>query len=298
MSLERLANFQYGTSRPLLCIEVNPPRGTDLTAVFARLDGQLAGVDFLNVTDCALAKMRFSAPIFAGLLKQRLGIEPLVNLSCRDRNLIALQSDLLGAWALGVRSVVALTGDAVTVGDDPERKAVFEVNSIGLLNCIKTLNSGKDLVGHDLKGAPDFCPGVVVNPNVKNPAAELRRLEKKRVAGGRYALSQPVFDKDAARSFFTSAKSIGVPIFLGLLPLKSKESAVAISKVPGIRMSEAQLAEFHRVSDEGFLEYSLGQCQQLAESLRDLVCGFHVISGATPSLAMTLASRLAASIRG
>src|SRR5689334_4471947 len=129
MPIDQLKDASAGQGIPFLCLEVNPPRGTDLTAIFQRLDGNIDGIDFLNVTDSALARMKCGALPFASLLKQRYGIEPLVNLACRDRNIIALQSDLLGGWILGVRSVVALTGDAVTVGDLPETKGVFEVNS-------------------------------------------------------------------------------------------------------------------------------------------------------------------------
>jgi 5,10-methylenetetrahydrofolate reductase len=298
MSLDKLNNYTVGTSKPLLCLEINPPKGTDTESVFSRLEGNLGGVDFLNVTDCALAKMRSSGLIFGALLKQRFGIEPLVNLSCRDRNLIALQSDLLGAWSLGVRSVIALTGDAVTVGDDPERKGVFEVNSVGLLGCINTLNSGKDLVGNELKGKPDFVSGVVVNPNAKNVGAEVRRLEKKLKAGARYALSQPVFDEESSYEFFSAVSAVKIPIFMGLMPVKTRESALAIGKVPGIKMSDKLMAEFDNAKSDDLSEYSIEHCLKLAERNRNFVVGFHVISGAAAKLGLRLAGRLSDFIRG
>ncbi len=298
MSLEKLNISTVGTSKPLLCLEVNPPKGIDTESVFSRLDGNLDGIDFFNVTDCALAKMRSSGLIFGAQLKQRFGVEPLVNLSCRDRNLIAMQSDLLGAWSLGVRSIVALTGDAVTVGDDPERKGVFEVNSVGLLGCIRTLNEGKDLVGNDLKGAPGFCPGVVVNPNAKNVGAEVRRLEKKLNAGARYALSQPVFDEEASFAFFTAASAVKLPIFMGLMPVKTRESALAIGKVPGIKMSDKLMAEFNNSKSDDLSEYSIDHCLKLAEQNRKFVVGFHVVCGATAKLGLKLAARLSDFIRG
>ena len=167
-------NFK-NTSKKLLCIEVNPPKGTDLEAIFKRLDQHLTHVDFFNITDSALARMRMSPLPFAAKLKERYGVEPMVNISCRDRNLLALQADLLSGWMMGVHSVVALTGDALSVGDNPDRKGVFEVNSVGLLNAIETLNSGQELAGNKLKGAPNFSPGVVVNPNARNSNAELKK---------------------------------------------------------------------------------------------------------------------------
>jgi 5,10-methylenetetrahydrofolate reductase len=146
MNTSALEALKEKSGRPLLCLEVNPPRGVDVEAVLSRF-ASLQGVDLVNITDSALAKMRCSALSFAALFKQRVGIEPLVNLSCRDRNVIGMQSELLGAWTMGVRSIVALTGDAVTVGDLPDAKGVFEVNSIGLLKIIAALNGGKDLSG-------------------------------------------------------------------------------------------------------------------------------------------------------
>lgn len=282
-----------GGGRRFICLEVNPPRGTDVHTIISRLESQLDGIDFLNVTDCALAKMRLAALPFAALLKQRLGREVMVNVSCRDRNLIAIQADLLAAWAFGVQSIVALTGDAVTVGDSPDRKGVFEVNSLGLLATIGTLNSGKDLAGHELKGAPSFCAGVVLNPNARNTGAEIRRLQKKKDAGAQYALTQPVFDEHAAVGFFREAQKVGVPLFAGLLPLKSASGAEAVVKVPGIRISDRVLAVINSAGDGDLSDFFVEHCLTLAHALRPFVVGFHVVSGATPLLALRLARQLA-----
>jgi 5,10-methylenetetrahydrofolate reductase len=275
--------------RPLLCMEVNPPRGVDLTAILKRLEGgALDGVDFLNITDSALARMKLAAIPLAAILKQRFGVEALVNISCRDRNLIAIQADLLGAWALGLRSVVALTGDAVSIGDSPQRKGVYEVNSIGLLNVIKTLNEGKDLAGNDLKGAPAIVPGVVVNPNANNKGAEIRRLAKKKDAGACYALSQPVFEEESSVQFFKDAADIGVPIFMGLLPIHSLHSAQTMSAIPGVKIT-GPIAEAVKSGDEARLpSLSIEHCMRLAEVNRPHVCGYHVITGASAKLAVQL----------
>lgn len=289
-NLDLLVN---GPKRPLLCLEVNPPRGVDLTSIFKRLDGAIPPVDFLNVTDCALAKMKMAALPFASLLKQRYGIEVLVNLACRDRNLIAIQSDLLAGWALGIRSVVALTGDAVTIGDSPERKGVFEVNSIGLLHAISVLNSGKDLAGHDLSGHPRFLPGVVVNPNVRNPEAEIRRLARKKEAGALYALSQPVFDEESSVQFFSRAQEVGIPIFMGLLAFRSAKAARAVTSIPGIRLSPALQGYLAQSGDRDLSQYFLEHCLTLARANLSYVSGFHVITGASAGLALELTKQLA-----
>jgi len=296
--LQSLRTHTPGSGRPLLCLEVNPPRGTTLDEVWARLEGAVEGVDFFNVTDCPLARLRLAALPFASLLKHRFGREPLVNLSCRDRNLMALQADLLAGWALGVRSVVALTGDAMSVGDSPDRKGVFEVNSIGLLNCITTLNGGQDLTGNRLNGATDYCPGVVVNPNARNQGAELKRLQRKKDAGACYALSQPVFDEVASVSFFKEAHAIGLPILLGLLPLKSGRAATGLLKIPGIRLSDGLLTRMNEEPERDLSDFSIELCLGLAEMDRPWVSGFHVISGATPKLALRLTKALSGYISG
>jgi 5,10-methylenetetrahydrofolate reductase len=296
MSLAALRAIKINPEKPLLCMEVNPPRGVNVEDAFSRLSGNTKGIDLFNVTDSALARMKLAGLPFGAMLKQRLGIDAAVNVACRDRNLLALQSDLLAAWAMGVRSVVALTGDAMTIGDSPERKGVFEVNSIGLLNVIKTLNSGKDLAGNDLNGRPDFFPGVVVNPNVRNPAAEIRRLVKKRDAGAQYALSQPVFDPEVSTQFFTAAKDCGVPIVMGLLPWKTGKAAMNMSKIPGIRLPESLLAEVAARGDADMAEFAIEHCLSLAKANRQLVAGFHVVSGATPKLALQLAGVIAQNI--
>ena len=292
MSLEAIDHPEKSGNRHLLCIEVNPPRGVELESTFEKLDGQLEGIDFLNVTDSALARMRFAPLPFASMLKARYGIEPLVNISCRDRNLIAIQGDLLAGWAMGIRSIVALTGDAVTIGDSPDRKGVFEVNSIGLLNVVQSLNQGSDISGNKLKGAPSYFPGVVVNPNVKNPSAEIKRLQKKRGAGGRYALSQPVFDVEHTVEFLKQAQAVGMPLFLGLLPIKSKESLHGMSKIPGIKVPESLLAQVDALSDAAVEQFSIDQCNRLVHAAAPFVRGFHVISGTTPKLALRYAQEL------
>jgi len=279
-------------SKPLLCLEINPPRGTDVDSVLDRY-AQLKGVDLVNVTDSALAKMKLSGFVFASLFKQRFGIEPVVNLSCRDRNVIALQADLLGAWSLGIRSIVALTGDAVTVGDLPDAKGVFEVNSIGLLNIISTLNSGRDLAGAELKGGTRYVPGVVVNPNARNMGAEIRRLVRKGEAGGSYALSQPVFDVEQAVNFFQEAKASGLDNFVGLLPFKTAKGFEAVAKIPGIKVPEKVLERVKSLSDGDVAKYSIDLACEIAEAVQPFVRGFHVVSGGSPLLAIGLTHRLA-----
>ena len=296
LGLGRLLPIGAENHKPLLCVEINPPRGSEVEPILQRY-ASITGIDFVNITDSALAKMKLSGLMFAALFKQRFGLEPLVNLSCRDRNVIALQSDLLGAWALGVRSIVALTGDAVTVGDLPDAKGVFEVNSVGLLNIIATLNGGKDIAGGELKGSTSYVPGVVVNPNARNASAEIKRLVRKKEAGAVYALSQPVFDPEHARGFFQAAAESGIDLMVGLLPYKSSKSFEGISKVPGIRIPENVVAHVRGLPEEKIADASLDMAMEIAEAVKPYVRGFHVVSGGSPLLALDLCKRLSAWIQ-
>ena len=288
----KLEDIKLRPEKPLLCLEVNPPKGTDIEGILARYRGKLEGVDFLNITDSALAKMRMSPFAFAAILKQHLGTEPLVNLSCRDRNIIAMQGELLGAWAAGLRSIIALTGDAVSVGELPDVKGVFEMNSIGLLHLIALLNSGKDMAGNNLKGAPAFIPGVVVNPNARNPQAELRRLLKKKEAGAKYALSQPVFDVESSEGFLRQAGETGVPVFLGLMAVRSVAAARHLLSIPGIKLSEGMLKALDGAPEQDISLFSIEDCLRIARAHRGLVSGYHVITGASPALALQLCREL------
>lgn len=294
MSLDKIKKCIPGRTRPLICLEVNPPKGVTYETIFQRLDGAVDGVDFFNVTDSALARMRCAPLPFASLLKQRYGIEPLVNVSCRDRNIIALQSDLLSGWMLGIRSIVALTGDAVSVGDMPEAKGVFELNSIGLLNMVKHLNGGFDAAKNALAGAPAFAPGVVVNANARNVGPEIRRLQKKLDAGAFYALSQPVFDVEAAVSFLKQASTVKIPIFLGLMPLRNAAAATAVSAIPGIKVAEHVAAKLAGLPDKEVQEISLAHCLEIAKATREFIAGYHVVCGAAPKLGLKLAQTLVA----
>jgi homocysteine S-methyltransferase len=163
---------------------------------------------------------------------------------------------------------------------------------------VATLNSGKDLAGNELKGAPQFVPGVVVNPNARNIGPEIRRLKKKKEAGACYALSQPVFDVEAAVAFLEEAAQTEVPIFLGLLPLKSGKAAQGIANIPGIRLSDAMVKMMSEAGDRDLSRFFLDHCLEVAAAAKPYVCGFHVVSGITPLLAMELINELKGLVRG
>ncbi len=285
-------SFTSGSDGLKLCLEVNPPRGTDLSSTIDRLTPVLDKIDFLNVTDCALAKMKAAALPCASRIKDMTGKEVVVNVACRDRNLIALQADLLAAWISGVTGIVALTGDAMSVGDSPERKGVFEVNSVGLLQTIMQLNQGKDADGHELKGKTSFLAGAVCNPNAKNTEVEVRRLGKKSNAGARFTLSQPVFDPEVSTRFFSLAGALNVDLYVGLMPIKNRKMLEAVGSIPGIKLGQGFIDQTAGLSDAEISKFSIDYAIMLAEQLKGLVAGFHVISGGYPSLANELVLEL------
>jgi homocysteine S-methyltransferase len=184
------------------------------------------------------------------------------------------------------------------VGDLPDAKGVFEVNSLGLLSILATLNSGKDLAGLDLKGKTGYVPGVVVNPNARNRDAEIRRLIRKREAGGTYSLSQPVFDIEQAVAFFEAAAGAGIANMVGLMPFKSAKAFEAVAKIPGIKVPEGLLERVKAAPEEDVAKISIDVACQIAERVRPYVRGFHVVSGGSPMLALELSQRLSGWIRG
>jgi len=275
-------------SKPLLCMEINPPRGINYSSTLEQLGKRAEQLDFVNVTDCALAKMRASSISFAAIIKNKTGIEPLVNISCRDRNVMALQADLLGAQLLGLSSVITLTGDAMSVGYTPEAKGVFEVNSVGLLEIISNLNLAKDGTGRELRGNTQIVAGVVANPNANNMSAELKRLKKKKDAGAVYVLTQPVYDFNKAQEFCSQATQLGLAVFLGLMPIKDKSALGSIAKIPGIKIAEEIFSQWQTLDDQDLKKASFEFCLQQARTCLDNVVGFHIVAGASVKLAFEL----------
>jgi 5,10-methylenetetrahydrofolate reductase len=183
--------------------EVAPGKGTDVEHLLEDAAVIKERVDAVNVTDLQSSVMRLGSMAFSHLLTE-IGIDPVYQVTCRDRNCLALQSDLLSGWALGIRNVLALTGDHPVLGDHPKARPVFELDSVSLLDVIGKLNSGVDMAGNELKGTPDFLPGAVVNPGADNEAAldlQIMKMETKIEAGAKFFQTQGVYDLDAFEKF-------------------------------------------------------------------------------------------------
>lgn len=263
------------TGQFVITAEMEPPKGTDLSHLLSTARFLKGKVQAANVTDNQRAVMRLSS-LGGAVVLIRAGLEPILQVTCRDRNRLALQSDLLAAWVLGVRNVVVMTGDPVEVGDHPQAKPVFDVNSTSLLQLIARLNQGSDDAGHPLEGKTDFFCGATVNPCIEPLEPELQRFEEKVEAGARFFQTQAIYDLEAFARFMEFARRLPVSILAGLIPLRSARMARFLNeKVPGIRVPAVMIAEMDKAADpqQKGLEIALG----LVEGLKDLCQGIHLM---------------------
>ncbi len=231
-----------------ISVEMLPPRGHDLTK---NLEGARllrdAGIDAINIPDGPRASARMSPMAMALLLERDVGIETIIHYCCRDRNLLGMQSDLLGGHALGIRNVLIVTGDPPKLGDYPDATAVFDVDSIGLTNMAARLNRGLDVGGNPIGTPTAFHIGVGVNPGAPDIEKEIARFEWKVEAGAEFAITQPVFDVDALLRFLDRIRHVRIPILAGIWPLASYRNAEFMNnEVPGVHVPADVLERMRR----------------------------------------------------
>src|SRR6185437_2137446 len=224
-------------------VELLPPRGFEAEPAIQRARAlKISGVDVINIPDGQRAGARLSALSLAVLIEQQAGIETLLHYSCRDRNLLGIQSDLLGAHAMGLRKLLLITGDPGRVGDYPDATAVFDVNSIGLTNVVSRLNHGCDVGGQAIGAPTAFHIGVSVNPAASNLDEELRRFDYKVEAGAEYVITRPVFDIGGFEAFRKRIETARLPIVAGVFPFESARNAEFMAnEVPGVRVPDVLL---------------------------------------------------------
>ena len=262
-----------------LIVELDPPRGLTLTKVIegARLMSEL-GVHLISMAENPLARVRMGNVAAAVLVRQLTGVEPLVHFTCRDRNLIGLQSDLLGAAALGLRNVLAITGDPASLGGHAGASNVFDVRSAGLVEILRTLNEGRTMTGHRMDRGTRFAIGVAFNPNVKQMEVQIRRLEKKVEAGAQFALTQPVFEPERIAEMYEKTAPLGIPIVLGVLPPASARNAEFLhNEVPGITIPEELRRRLRQAPEDGQAEVGEEIACELIDVATGLAPGFYVI---------------------
>jgi 5,10-methylenetetrahydrofolate reductase len=223
--------------------EVGPPKGTDVAHLLEMAELLRDHVDAINVTDQQSSVMMLGSLTVCHLLHQR-GIEPVFQVTCRDRNRIALQSDLLSAAVLGIENVLCLTGDYVTLGDHPRAKPVFDLDSVTLLRAIAALQEGHDLAGKPLRGAPAFFPGAVVSAGANPLGPQIAKMEKKVEAGARFFQTQAVYDPAQFETFVRRVEHLNVPILVGIILLKSAGMARFMnSNVAGVNVPDGLIEE-------------------------------------------------------
>jgi homocysteine S-methyltransferase len=272
----KVARGEFVTS-----VEVLPPKGCDAQKTLDSIRLlKNAGVDAVNIPDGPRAQTRMSAQATAVLVEREIGIEAVLHYCCRDRNLLGMMSDLLGAAALGIHNLLLITGDPPKMGPYPDATAVFDIDAIGLTNMANKLNHGLDLGNNPIGRPTEFSIGVGVNPGAVNLDEEIRRFEWKVEAGAEYAITQPVFDTDQLKSFLHRIEHVRIPIIAGIWPLVSFRNAEFLhNEVPGVNVTP-EILERMRVASENGKEEAREEGIKIArESLlevRDVIAGVQV----------------------
>lgn len=263
----------------VITCEVGPPKGIELEKPLDELEPLRGKVDAFNVTDLQSSVMRVGSLATCRLLKER-ELEPIMQLTCRDRNRLGLQSDVLSAAVLGIENLLCLTGDHPKLGDHPEAMPVFDLDSVQLLAAVKALMGGKDMAGNDLKGQPpEFCLGAVVNPGADPLEPQIIKMEKKVEAGAQFFQTQAVYEVDKFASFMKKVKHLKVPVMAGIVFLKSPAMAKFMNEnVAGIHVPDEIINELAGVGKEKRVEKSLEISARLIKQLRDLSEGIHIMS--------------------
>lgn len=259
--------------------EVGPLKGTDITEVEEVAEVLRGRVDAANVTDQQSSVMRLGSMAVCHLIKQK-GLDPVFQMTCRDRNRLALQSDLLSAHVLGIENVLALTGDLPSLGDHPQAKPVYDLDSVQLLWAISRLNEGYDVAGNELQGKTGFFAGAVVTPESDTEAkAELQiaKMEKKISVGARFFQTQAVYDPDSFARFMKRVEGLGAPVLAGVIPLKSAGMARFMNKnVSGVSVPDDLIDRMAKAEDKAATGIEIAA--NLIKDLKGLCQGVHIMA--------------------
>lgn len=263
-------------SKFIVTSEIGPPKGTDLKELLEETMLIKGRVDAVNVTDLQSAVMRLGSLTVSYLLKKE-GIEPIYQLTCRDRNRLALQSDVLSAAVLSIENILVLTGDHPCRGDHPEAKPVYDLDSIQLMEVIKNMKSGRDMAGKELKGSPEFCVGAVVNPGADPLEPELIKFEKKLKAGAEFFQTQGVYDIASFAKFMDKIKKFKTCVIAGIILLKSADMARYMNRnVAGIFVPEEIIKELEAASDRQVKAVEIAV--RTIKELKGMTDGVHIMS--------------------
>ncbi|WP_134702490.1 bifunctional homocysteine S-methyltransferase/methylenetetrahydrofolate reductase [Ammoniphilus sp. YIM 78166] len=266
--------------RPTIIVELDPPRDLDFQPF---LEGAAvlkeAGADAITLADNSLAMTRMSNMALGAMVKNQVGIRPLVHLTCRDRNSIGQQSHLMGLYALGIDHVLAITGDPTRYGDLPGASSVYDMTSFDLIRMTKQLNEGVGFSGRPLKKRASFTVAAAFNPNTRHLHKAVERLEKKVEAGADYIMSQPLYDHEQIFQVAEATKHIKVPIFIGIMPLTSQRNAEFLhNEVPGIRLSDDVRSRMARYEGKDAQKQGIEIAMELIETTRRHFNGIYLIT--------------------
>jgi methylenetetrahydrofolate reductase (NADPH) len=260
----------------LVTSEIGPPKGIETKQLLEDAELIRGRVDGINVTDLQSSVMRLGSLAVCSLLKQR-GLEPIFQVTCRDRNRLALQSDILSAASLGIENLLILTGDYPTLGDHPEAKPVFDLDSVQLLQVVRKLQGGSDMKGNKLEGAsPKFCVGAVVNPGADPLEPQILKMEKKIEAGAEFFQTQAVYDIKVFENFLSKTKHLKTTIMAGIVLLKSAGMARFMNKnVSGVSVPESLIKEMEETKDKVSLSVQIAA--RLIKELKPMCQGIHIM---------------------
>lgn len=263
------------TGKFIITSEIAPPKGTDVEEILKDAELVRGRVDAINVTDLQSSVMRTGSLAMCKLLIER-GLEPVFQITCRDRNRLALQSDLLSAAVFGIQNVLSLTGDHPALGDHPGAKPVFDLDSMQLLEVIRGLQSGKDMAGKELKGSPKFCVGAVVNPGADPIEPEIIKMEKKIEAGAQFFQTQAIYEMHLFEKFLKATPHLKTTIIAGIVLLKSAGMARYMNKnVAGVFVPEDLIQEMEQAKDKS--AKSIEIAARLIKELKPMCQGVHIM---------------------
>lgn len=281
------------TTRKTVIVELDTPKHLETDKFFKGIEAlSESGVDAVTIADNSLAQARISNIVAAGMIKEKYDLRVLAHLACRDRNLIGLQSDLMGLTLLGVTDILAITGDPSKIGHFPGATSVYDVNSKGLTQVIQQFNNGMNMNGEPLKVNTDFTVAGALNSNVKRLDAVVKQLHKKKEAGMDYFITQPIFESSRVKEIYEAVSELQSPIFVGIMPLTSYNNAAFIhNEVPGIKLSESLLNDFYEVKDdkEATKALTFKYCKNLIDEIYKYFNGLYII---TPFLKYDLSIEL------
>lgn len=275
----RVSFLEKVTKKKLVLVEIDPPKGVKYEKYIAGARKLVdAGVDAITTADNSLAQVRMSNIAFAVHMMKETGAEVVLHLSCRDKNLIALQSELMGVATLGLSHVLAITGDPASVGPQPGAKSVFDMNSASLIDLMAKMNQGVNLAGDPIGKKTSFVIGCSFNPNVPRMEHQVKKLETKKARGAHFVMTQPVFLPEKVFEMLERTAPIGLPVFVGVLPLLSYKNAVFLhNEVPGIQIPEEIQLRMKEAPQEEAKQEGIRICQELVEKTFSAVAGFYFI---------------------